>query len=75
MNGFFLIIPSQNEERLRYGVNRTNLFFGGLRVPDRVVTVQGQFDPWHPVGPGEDLSTSLSPVFFVPDVSHCRIIQ
>ncbi|XP_063835228.1 putative serine protease K12H4.7 [Ostrinia nubilalis] len=61
--------------RTQYGISRTNLFFGGLtQLPDRVITVQGQFDPWHPMGPGAEHARSTAPVHFVPEISHCRII-
>ncbi|KAI5643526.1 serine carboxypeptidase s28 domain-containing protein [Phthorimaea operculella] len=65
-----------DDERTRYGIERTNTFFGGLTFqPDRVVTVQGSHDPWSPMGPNESHATFLAPVYVVPQASHCMAIQ
>ncbi|XP_022127122.2 putative serine protease K12H4.7 [Pieris rapae] len=64
-----------NESLLRSGIGRTNLFFGGRTLPDYVVSVTGGIDPWRPMGPNVTHSTPLSPVYFVPDVSHCRTVM
>ncbi|KAL0859720.1 hypothetical protein ABMA27_010082 [Loxostege sticticalis] len=67
--------PFFDAARLSYGVRRTNLFYGGpSQIPDKVVSVAGQFDPWNPMGPNETHSRPQAPVYFVPDISHCRII-
>ncbi|CAK1549164.1 unnamed protein product [Leptosia nina] len=63
-----------DEELLRSGIQRTNLFFGGLKRPDYVVSVAGGIDPWSPMGPNMTHSTPLSPVYVVSNSSHCRAV-
>ncbi|CAG4980308.1 unnamed protein product [Colias eurytheme] len=63
-----------NESLLRAGIHRTNLFFGGFNIPDRVVSVAGGIDPWSPMGPNATHSRPHAPVYFVPEISHCRAI-
>lgn len=64
-----------DEERLRAGIDRTNIFFGGWsHMPDRVVSVAGGHDPWSPMGPNETHAHHNSPVYVIPDISHCRVI-
>ncbi|CAB3236641.1 unnamed protein product [Arctia plantaginis] len=63
-----------NESLLRSGIRRTNLFFGGRYLPDRVVSVVGGHDPWSPMGPRASDAHSRAPVHIVPGVSHCMAI-
>ncbi|PZC74323.1 hypothetical protein B5X24_HaOG207976 [Helicoverpa armigera] len=65
-----------DEARLRSGIKRTNIFFGGLtHLPDRVVSVAGGHDPWSPMGPNSTHAHQKAPVYVVPGVSHCRAMQ
>ncbi|KAJ8708184.1 hypothetical protein PYW08_010550 [Mythimna loreyi] len=65
-----------DESRLRSGIDRTNIFFGGLtHLPDFVVSVAGGHDPWSPMGPNVTHAHHNSPVYVVPGVSHCRAIR
>ncbi|CAH1642578.1 unnamed protein product [Spodoptera littoralis] len=64
-----------DEQRLRAGIERTNILFGGWsHMPDRVVSVAGTHDPWSPMGPNESHSHHNAPVYVVPNISHCRVI-
>ncbi|XP_075987782.1 putative serine protease K12H4.7 [Anticarsia gemmatalis] len=63
-----------NEDLLRSGIDRTNIFFGGGHLPDRVVTVLGGQDPWSPMGPKAAAAHPLAPLHIVPGVSHCMAI-
>ncbi|XP_050675734.1 putative serine protease K12H4.7 [Leptidea sinapis] len=63
-----------NVELLRSGIKRTNLLFGGMRLPDHVLSVAGGIDPWSPMGPNITHSTPLAPVYFIPDASHCMAV-
>lgn len=68
--------PSFDEARLRSGIERTNIFFGGLtRLPDNVVSVAGGHDPWSPMGPNRTHAHHNAPVYVVPGVSHCSAIS
>ncbi|XP_049882237.1 putative serine protease K12H4.7 isoform X2 [Pectinophora gossypiella] len=65
-----------DETVLRAGIERTNLFFGGLGfLPDRVVSVAGGHDPWSPLGPNTNHATPLAPVYVVPEASHCQALR
>ncbi|KAG6458053.1 hypothetical protein O3G_MSEX010636 [Manduca sexta] len=64
-----------DENLLRSGIKRTNLFFGGLtRLPDKVISVVGGHDPWSPMGPNATHAHFLAPVHILPHDSHCRAI-
>ncbi|KAJ8705924.1 hypothetical protein PYW07_010701 [Mythimna separata] len=65
-----------DETRLRWGIDRTNIFFGGLNnLPDYVVSVAGGHDPWSPMAPNKTHAHHNAPVYVVPGVSHCKAIR
>ncbi|KAH9632440.1 hypothetical protein HF086_010833 [Spodoptera exigua] len=64
-----------DEEKLRAGIDRTKIFFGGwAHMPDRVVSVAGGHDPWSPLGPNESHAHHNAPVYLVPNTTHCKAI-
>ncbi|KAF9406851.1 hypothetical protein HW555_012923 [Spodoptera exigua] len=68
-------VNSFNEEKLRAGIDRTKIFFGGwAHMPDRVVSVAGGHDPWSPLGPNESHAHHNAPVYLVPNTTHCKAI-
>ncbi|CAH0598596.1 unnamed protein product [Chrysodeixis includens] len=71
-----LFFKDFNEERVRQGVKRTNMMFGGLtHRPDHLISVAGTHDPWSVLAPNASHGHTKSPVYVIPRATHCQALR